>query len=139
METHLSVRWGPDQSQKQHFAPVPLLDSLSVSEPYRISYMDNYSVRTAVLFTRSEFPKVCGRWGEKEGNFPFVWTHLVCDSALKRDYIITIVASEPSAFLHWLAYSGPSDPDKDRAFQQFNKQETQTRSHTSLQPNSSTP
>lgn len=65
--------------------------------------------------------------------------HLLCDSALKGDYIITIVASEPSAFLHWLVYSGPSDPDKDGAFQQFSKQETQPRSHTSLQSNSSTP
>lgn len=92
------------------------------------------------IFARSEFPKHCGRWGEKEVGvkFSFVCTHLLCDSALKRDYIITIVASEPSAFLYWLVYSGPSDPDKDRAFQQFRKQETQTHSHTSLQSNSST-
>lgn len=79
---------------------------------------------------------VAGGW--KGGEFSFVCMHLRCDSVLKRDYIITIVASEPSAFLHWLEYSGLSDPDKDGAFQQFSKQEAQTYSHTSLQSNTST-
>lgn len=43
--------------------------------------------------------KLCVRWDGEGSGFLFVWTHLLCDRALKGDYIITIVASEPSAFL----------------------------------------
>lgn len=74
----------------------------------------------------SKFPKRCGRWGREEGNFPLSEGIFFCGSALKRDYITGIVASEPSAFIHWPMYGGLSDPHKERAFQQFSKQEVWT-------------
>lgn len=61
---------------------------------------------------------------EKRGTF-FCVAHISVRSALKGDYIIAIVASEPSAFPHWPIYSGLSAPDKDGAFRQFSGQETQ--------------
>lgn len=62
----------------------------------------------------------------KRGELSFVSHTFLCGRALKGDYIIGIVASEPSAFPHWTIYSGLSAPDKDRAFRQFSGQETQT-------------
>lgn len=125
------------QRQQQYFQPA--LDHLCVCELYRSSSRVNYSVRiTAHILQGQNSPNFVAGGVKRRGNFPFVCTHLLCDSALKRDYIITIVASEPSAFLHWLEYSGLSNPDKDGAFRQFSKQETQTYSHTSLKSNSST-
>lgn len=61
----------------------------------------------------------------KRGELSFVLHTFLCGSTLKGDYIIGIVASEPSAFPHWTIYSGLSTPDKDGAFRQFSRQETQ--------------
>lgn len=68
--------------------------------------------------------------GWKEGELSFVCTHFCVAVHWKGDYIISIVASEPSAFPHWPTYSGLSDPDKDGAFRQFSRQETQARGVT---------
>lgn len=111
----------------------------SVSKSYRVSCVDNYSVRTSVHFCEVKIPQTLQQVGWTGGEISFVCTHLLDDSVLKGDYIITIVASKPSAFLHWLVWSGLSDTDKARAFQQFSKQEMQNHSQTSLQSNSSTP
>lgn len=80
---------------------------------------------TGSWFHGQNSPNVVAGGGERRG-ISFVWRHFLCGSALKRDYITSIVASEPSAFIHWLMYGGPSDPHKERAFQQFSKQEVWT-------------
>lgn len=106
----------------------------NVTELYIISRTDNYRVLNCCAILRGQNSPNSVRWGSVLESF-IVCEHLLGDRALKRDYIITIVASEPSAFLHQPVYSGPSDPDKDKAFQQFSKQEAQTHSHTSFRSN----
>lgn len=66
-----SCQSGRDPSQQQQPAPVAMM-----SEPW------------------SKFHQILWQVGWRGS---FVCSHLLCDSALKRDYIITIVAPEPSA------------------------------------------
>lgn len=59
-------------------------------------------LRTYVHFCEVKLPQTLWQVGWTGGGFFIVCTHLLDDSALKGDYITTIVASKPSAFLHWL-------------------------------------
>lgn len=81
------------RSEPRHLPPVPPLSLPGSRSPTPI-----ITVRpNRCTFLRGQ--KLCVRWDGEGSDFLFVWTHLLCDRALKGDYIITIVASEPSAFL----------------------------------------
>lgn len=119
-DPHMSLL-SPDQRHKQHFAPVPKLNSRSSvnskESPSRII--------TGSWFQGQNSPNVVAGGGEKRGIFLCLKAFSLWHCS-ERDYITSIVASEPSAFIHWSTYGGPSDPHKERAFQQFSKQEVWT-------------
>lgn len=109
----------------------------------RISHTDNYSVRITAcfFFARSKFPELCRQVGVWRGGGIFLCLHAftLWQSTEKGITSSPLWLPSPTLSPNRLVYSGSSDPDKDRAFQQFSKQETQTHSHTSLQSNSSAP
>lgn len=107
-----------------------------VTELYTISRTDNYRVSNCFAILRGQNSPNSVAGGVQYGNFSLSVGIYSVTERWKGDYIIAIVASEPSAFLHQPVYSGPSDPDKDKAFHQFSKQEAQTHSHTSFLSNS---
>lgn len=123
---------GQSPASLQHLPPVPPL-SLPGSA---ISHTNNYSASKPLhIFARSETLRQVG-WRREW--FPLcldpftLWQS--SERGLHHHYCgFRALCFPPPGGIKWTVPS-----DKDRAFQQFSKQEIQTHSHTSLKSNSST-